>query len=508
MPQFTDWDLIDFGDMEASRDPHLSDYFVSIPAYSEALRPRCNFIMGHKGSGKTAIAHQLTRELRGEYRYVLSLPDDDVYRLLAADLKEEIRAHETDAMAMHSIFFFRQAWRFVLLVEVMLEVHDDNALATGDRAIIGNFLSTNNLLRDRSFIRRISTASRRLFEVLPAFVAGGTAESGSNISRILDDLQKPSFEEAVKALLRHLRQAESRVLLCIDVMSDNFVEEGVFVGLMAGLLYAVYELTNPDYSAVLSIKCFVPIELRGKLPFRDWDKIESRTARIEWLNNAFFFELIARRLGRCLGGRAGVATNLRKVFETVFPVELPNRQGKRENTINYIVRHTQSSARQVLTMCQLIVEQARSERVPGITEAQIRKAVHDSSAQFVDSIMSAYHDIFPLTKYWINRLKGAPSFMLCGELQKRIRSASSHYKPHQLTSLDVIQQLITMGLIGIARQRDTAGFLHSEFQYSRSDELTVASSDEVVVHPLCYKHLTIRPVADVFVQPDVELWNG
>ncbi len=164
------WGEIDIGDVDAYRDTELvTSYFVETSAFEDAAHNGTNFILGRKGSGKSATAVRL--QLVGTTRFakVIVLTNADVYRLLAQALRDEWVTETTDRLGEQLAFFFREAWYHTLLTQLMLAVHDDSTLYTGDMAQVSQYLTANNFLQERNPFRRIVNAARRAVDALSPF---------------------------------------------------------------------------------------------------------------------------------------------------------------------------------------------------------------------------------------------------------------------------------------------------------------------------------------------------
>jgi Cdc6-like AAA superfamily ATPase len=63
----TDFWKIHWGLDEAKGDDKLNTYFSEIPEYEGIKNGEYRYIIGRKGTGKTAIIEQLTNEIEGSY---------------------------------------------------------------------------------------------------------------------------------------------------------------------------------------------------------------------------------------------------------------------------------------------------------------------------------------------------------------------------------------------------------------------------------------------------------
>ena len=98
---------IDWGNDSAEHDPELLNYFVTPQHFSRIKDFKKTFIIGRKGSGKTAIRRKVANEFAGDNNHILIdvSPTNGIFRNLAGVelLKEELgtveRIRKTSAIA-------------------------------------------------------------------------------------------------------------------------------------------------------------------------------------------------------------------------------------------------------------------------------------------------------------------------------------------------------------------------------------------------------------------------
>ncbi len=303
-----------------------------------------------------------------------------------------------------------------------------------------------------------------------------------------------------------------KALLLIDAISDHYVDHGAFVAMVTGLLAAVYRLTTPNTAIWLSVKCFVPVEVRSKVAIKDWDKMEARACYLGWSRNGDLFELLSRRFHHALvkTGQLLASASFLDAFGSVLPLSLVNRQGHAEWTIDYLVRHTQSKPRELIFLVKTLLQEAQKRRVGEISNALIVEVVHHTTLSFVRGILAAYQDVYPNANYWIQTLHGDRNIMTCTELRQRLKRAQKYFSEDDRT-MDVVNYLIDMGVIGVVKQRESCGQVMrvlAEFKYVADDEVLVLGDEEVVVHPLFYKQFFVKAETNTIVQPATALWRA
>jgi hypothetical protein len=125
---FSDFNIvgIDWGDDSAENDMSLLNYFVTPEHFSRIRNFKKSFIIGRKGSGKTAIRKKLLNELSQENNhFVIELsPTNSIFRSIAGvELIKEERSDEV---------IFEYSWLHNIMRKLLNKVgnYSKNTLAT------------------------------------------------------------------------------------------------------------------------------------------------------------------------------------------------------------------------------------------------------------------------------------------------------------------------------------------------------------------------------------------
>ena len=108
------------GEFIAEREADtLSEYFVDTEAYKEAFMARYALFVGRKGTGKTAILHQLKKELSGDKRNHVCVVTPISYELQGlVELLQRIRADAERGFLVESL------WKYLIYTELALSLRD------------------------------------------------------------------------------------------------------------------------------------------------------------------------------------------------------------------------------------------------------------------------------------------------------------------------------------------------------------------------------------------------
>ncbi len=338
---------LSFGALAAENDIQvgLKEYFVESPSYQRLRSGNRIVALGNRGSGKTAIFKILATHLREHRKPVLELaPEDFSYELLTRTMTRE----EQGAWAKQGAY--AAAWKFVLYVLAMKElVGSGHGSKAGPGKRIYQYLRDNHGNFGVSPIGGLISYLKRLEGVkIGSFEAGLKARELQKLYRleeidnILDDLNTLAGTNAVTVLVDEL-----------DRGWDASEDAKAFV---AGLFQAATSIRarTPNVHVLVSLRRelyeSIPALYDDAQKMRDWIEI------IEWDEPALL-KLVARRIAHSFPelGRQPDA----ELWALVFGEVLDYRQTK---SFNYVVDRTLYRPREIIQLCQAIVDQTVTQR--------------------------------------------------------------------------------------------------------------------------------------------------
>ena len=127
---------IEWGEDEAKNDEDLDNYFVEFPGYDKIIQGKKRFIVGRKGTGKSAILQKIRLKSLSDatYFYIdISLRDFPLNDFKALGEK----GHQDKSK-------YVSAWKFLLLVEIAGMVLEDNSVdASEELDNVRTFINQN-----------------------------------------------------------------------------------------------------------------------------------------------------------------------------------------------------------------------------------------------------------------------------------------------------------------------------------------------------------------------------
>lgn len=175
----------------------------------------------------------------------------------------------------------------------------------------------------------------------------------------------------------------------------------------------------------------------------------------------------------------------RYVFFTIFPRETLNSLGFLEDTLAYILRHTQLLPRQFLRFLNAIMN--KNKRLGGnylsVKPEAVQQGVAETEETITKEIFSAFKPIYPSTQNVCLRcIPELPLTFSYGELQevftkfgKKAMGGDDYF--------DFRKMLIEIGAIGKIIEEKERYYI-GEFEYNVPHRLVVSTDDEFCLHPL------------------------
>lgn len=270
---------IDWGEDDAKNDESLAHYFVEFPGYKNILKGKKRYVIGRKGTGKSAILQKIrlhSIEDPSSYHTDISLRDfplGDFKSLGDRSLQDKSK--------------YVSAWKFLLLTEIAnLIVNDPLTKYSDEIGILRKFLQDN-------FPDGISMAKTitRLKETQNKVGITLSIHSNDEINRTsTESTSLIHYNKAVKCLEELLSkiQTNSTFILLIDELDEGYRIKNINLNLVIlSLLRATDELFH--FFKKQNINCIPVLALRSdifdNLEDNDLNKLDDYVLRLNWTTN-------------------------------------------------------------------------------------------------------------------------------------------------------------------------------------------------------------------------------
>ena len=270
---------IEWGEDEAKGDSSLEHYFVEFPGYDKIWSGKKRYIIGRKGTGKSAILQKIRLTAQSDpkiFHTEISLRDfplSDFKSMGDRSLQDKSK--------------YVSAWKFLLLTEIAKMMTDDNSI-NSDYAVrrLRKFLD-ENFPDGVSVIESISKLKQRHNKV-SILTSPFSAEHSSDITTEKNALVH--YNQAVKELEKLFQEVEtdSQYILLIDELDEGFkIKNSNLNMVILSLLRATDELFKFFKDAGLN--CIPVLALRSdifnSLEDNDLNKLDDYVLRLNWTTN-------------------------------------------------------------------------------------------------------------------------------------------------------------------------------------------------------------------------------
>jgi hypothetical protein len=460
-------------------------YDRRVQLHLESQRHPPTFIVGRRGSGKTALL--LSRELE---------KDTLTVRLSTSEAFSQINS---------ALDYFDE--RIVVTVESAAELWD--AILWGPIAVRLAGSKTSRDPRDQQRVlwegtkelRKVAAGAARPDDAVLGAMADLVVEAMIDteglvtvetvIDRIaLGDHSWRAVREAAMKILRERRVA------CF-VLIDSLENVGEHIDRLKLTLQGLFHLVGAKRSersvGNFRIQCCFPSELWPSLNEMSSNPIKDFAGRmaLQW-HWKDLLHASSTRLAAFLQQeypedyKRMRSDSALELFYEFFPDTVVNQNGGTERAIAYILRHTQLLPRQVLLILNEALAQAIADstpELPSVTGEHILASVRRAEGILCPEIFSAHHYRFPDAEQVATALIPFLPFRFDESELEQACTRAGLKKTHGHNVTAIRSMLGDIGIIG-RFLGVTDVYNKAEFSYSVEGRLTLSPFDQFCLHPL------------------------
>ncbi|HEY6873802.1 MAG TPA: hypothetical protein VI298_13850 [Geobacteraceae bacterium] len=499
-----------FGYLDAYEDKeYLSPCFIATTSYKKALLPATNYICGRRGTGKSAITLKLLEDKR--YIYKDEVKGHEFYQQLIIELRNQ------NAADVNKKYLFQCIWKHLIIVAAMNAVIRDlkDSEYAGELSPIYEYLKANKFFNKRSM-----TLWQKIITSTSNFIR--KYKGKSDLSKIIlgylaELLENAQFIDAETALKKHLSK-ENKCLVVVDTIMDNFERETLFVACVEGLLQAVLELTCKKYSEHLEVKCCIPGEIYRHIKLYEQQKIRDHVVELSWKpkdlirlvsKRYYYYQLLKDEISKEEFNRVEW-DSYKNVKETVWdkfmPSHIVNGRNIKEPTHVYILRHTQHTPRELISILNNILYEHENNGHEKFKDC-ILSGVHESIMDTVRELLISNQFLIPnLEQIMEKSFSGKLKIMTSKEIFSYLRHSKSlwYLEDNDLIDEDkLLKHLMSIGFFGIVVGEDAnnSHVIKCKFSYMSPDILPINKDTKLAIHPVFYERFNIAPVQGKVIYP-------
>lgn len=465
---------ISFGDPTAEADKDFlfgRGCFVETDIYSKCLELGSpQFVVGRRGTGKTALSMALARTFTAESTILCSTIVPQAHYFAHAKLLAFSLAQKTN---VNWEFLFTSLWATTLRSEwarLLLGYYKVRDSEQNDLAILRDFVEESAPDPHESASGRLS---RYLAEIVRILDEGIDDKIG-----LVNAALVSYRSERVQHSLARIAEASGVMLATIvDGLDENWDGTDTSAQLVSGLLIQA----AIDYPAV---GAYTFAFLRENMYRRvsnicpRWDRIEGYFYNIAWTEEQIK-DLVLRRVGSQSG-----ATELS--WEMIFDSHV-----RQTPSLDYLLRRTQFKPREVILFCKYSVDAANRHHAQRVREVDVLEAERRYSENRLKDLLNEYQDSLPELRPVLNLFVGKKQiesvdeflllleeFIVSGKYLELAPKLSLSYP----TKEGIFDLLLGIGFVGV-RLRDSNAFLFKYYGEQGNVFKEIGDIQEVSVHP-------------------------
>lgn len=438
-------------------------------------------IIGRRGAGKTAYLKSAL--FSGEYDIVIDIPTPSVFLQVVEKIQN----------IAHGVIFpenTAEIWELAFSLLFFKEIsrkNDDKF----DFKYTKDYLSKIGLNNNE-----YHNVENFLWDVINIISKNFQGKPVGTLLQLVKYCDNVTFDDAYNEVNNFIKINNHKAILLIDSLDQFEICSENFSHALSGLLKCVGSFNIPD--KIFDIRFCLPAELYHEFldissnPLKDFE----RHVTLHW-HSSELLAIIANRLKiyACLYQKdlSKKIKNLnpnkkdeaKEIFYSIFPLKVDNNLGFKEDSIAYIIRHTQLIPRQFLLYINTILSYnfRKGETIFGISNEAITEGVKQAEMIIRSEVFSAFKCVFPFAKEIHERcVPELPLMFNYGQLQKAYTQFGKKILKYD-DFHDFKTMLIRIGCIGRV-VGETERYIEGVFDYSRQHQLTISSDDKMCLHPI------------------------
>jgi hypothetical protein len=406
----TSYRQMNIGADAAEQDPinRLESYFLQTNEYAEVFAHRHHFVVGNRGTGKSAILRVMQHKKEsGNPIYIT--PEKYSYSVLKAILDERPHAKWGQEAS------FASAWKYSILILLLKEIERSSkgTIARGPKKNIHDYLRANH---DNVNFDNI-TLLYKFLERMQQVKAGDITIALDKATSLQRLYKLEELEQIRPDLLRVLDDNPFTVLIDeLDTGWDNSEPAKYFI---AGLFSAAQDLNN--FHANLNVVVSLRQDIFEGVPsiYSDQEKIRDQIVRLKW-NAENLFEMINSRISIAMKEQ-GVRQTDADPWHQLFDEDLTYKKHKSKN---YVVERTLYRPRDIIQFLKAIFKSANKPVDQKLNYEDIINGEKDFSESKIKDLSAEYQFLYPGILKLFEHFRGCTYRLNRNELEEMLLAFS------------------------------------------------------------------------------------
>lgn len=473
---------IDSGDIDANDIQALKLLFEQHNWIYKNLRNRPSIIIGRRGSGKTYYLRSVFFDQ--QYDFYVEIRTARVLGYIARVIQR---------MTKEVVFpeMVSELWDTILWIAVFSEIRKYPVISPDDLNLINAYLDKMRVLDTDDVEDVLWNVAAMLEDIMN--------KNPREASDILRGYNRITIDHAKAAVVKNLESSKKTFVILMDSLDDFQLEIDSVARSLQGLLKVVGAMNKPR--DVVDVRFCLPSEVYHRFikissnPNKDF----RRALKLQWTAGELIL-IAAQRLMLYLASfypdfLKGILpldpsrrTDALKLFQVVLPEKITNQTGFQEETISYILRHTQLLPRHFLMLLNSIFKGSNNtqRRQPfPVSQDRIVNGIRQMEEFMIGEIFVAFKLIYPTAEETCRRC--------LPELGHKFTQADLHkiFTRHGKavfgsdSLFDFQRMLLEIGALGrVIPGKESDLYIKGYFEYTVAHELVLSQDDELCIHPL------------------------
>jgi hypothetical protein len=380
----------------------------------------------------------------------------------------------------------------VLWISVFSEIKKSSLLSEDDLYMISDYLESVHVYDSASVDGVLLNLATLLDDAM-------NKNPNGEASEILRGHGRITFDNAKAVVIDGFERSKKTFVILMDSLDDFQLDMDSVARSLQGLLKLVGSMNKPR--DVVDVRFCIPAEIYHRFlkissnPNKDF----RRALKLQWTAGEMVL-LGAQRLMFYLALYyqdflksifpldLTKRSDALKLFQAVLPEKITNQTGFQEETMSYILRHTQLLPRHFLMLLNSIFKNPnaseKSKPFP-ISEERIINGIRQVEEFMIGEIFVAFNPTYPSAEETCKRcLPELGHKFTMGDLHRVFtRYGKAVFGNDNLFEFQ--RMLLEIGAVGrVIKGKEKDLYIKGNFEYTVSHELVLSQDDELCVHPL------------------------
>jgi hypothetical protein len=473
---------IDSGDIDVNDIQALKLLFEQHNWIYKNLRNRPSIIIGRRGSGKTYYLRSVFFD--EQYDFYVEIRTARVLGYIARVIQK---------MTKEVVFpeMVSELWDTILWIAVFSEIRKSRVISSDDLNLINAYLDKMRVLENDDVEDVLWNVAAMLEDII--------SKNPREASDLLRGYNRITIDHAKAAVVKNLESSKKTFVILMDSLDDFQLEIDSVARSLQGLLKVVGAMNKPR--DVVDIRFCLPSEVYHRFikissnPNKDF----RRALKLQWTAGELIL-IAAQRLmlylalfypdflKMILPLDPTKRTDALKLFQAVLPEKITNQTGFQEETISYILRHTQLLPRHFLMLLNSIFKgssNTQSRQPFPVGQERIVNGIRQMEEFMIGEIFVAFKLIYPNAEETCRRCLPELSHKFTQADLHRVFTRHGKAVFGSDSLFDFQRMLLEIGALGrVIPGKESDLYIKGYFEYTVAHELVLSQDDELCIHPL------------------------